>query len=47
MQEFYGNASSFHKLGIISEKIIRETKSYILDFLNDSDGNFYFTSGGT
>ena len=47
MQKFYGNASSFHKLGIISEKIIRETKNYILDFLNDSDGNFYFTSGGT
>jgi cysteine desulfurase len=47
MQEFYGNASSFHKLGIVSEKIIRETKNYILDFLNDSDGSFYFTSGGT
>jgi cysteine desulfurase len=47
MQKFYGNASSFHKLGIISEKIIRETKNYILDFLNGSDGNFYFTSGGT
>ena len=47
MEEFYGNASSLHKLGIKSEKIIRETRSYILRFLDNPGGNFYFTSGGT
>lgn len=47
MEKFYGNASSFHKLGIVSEKIIRDTKNYILEFLGNIDGKFYFTSGGT
>ena len=35
MEEFYGNASSLHKLGIKSEKIVRETRSYILRFLDN------------
>ena len=47
MKNFYGNASSFHKLGIESEKIIRETKSKILKMINSKSGEIYFTSGGT
>ncbi len=47
MKYFYGNASSFHKLGIESEEIIRNTKSTILRFINGKSGTVYFTSGGT
>lgn len=47
MKSCYGNASSFHKLGIESEKIIRDTKDIILKFINGKSGSIYFTSGGT
>ena len=47
MKSCYGNASSFHQLGIESEKIIRNTKNTILKFINAKSGSIYFTSGGT
>ena len=47
MKNSYGNPSSFHRLGIESEKIIRNTKSKIFEMLHCTSGEIYFTSGGT
>ena len=47
MKNFYGNPSSFHKLGMESEKLIRNTKSKIFEILHCKSGEIYFTSGGT
>lgn len=47
MRNRYGNASSFHFLGISSEKIIREACCDIMNFIGAKHGKIYFTSGGT
>ena len=47
MSNFYGNASSFHKLGIFSENIIKSASNDILRFLHARSGKIYFTSCGT
>ena len=47
MSDFYGNASSFHELGILSENIIKSTSNDILKFINARSGRIYFTSCGT
>lgn len=47
MRNRYGNASSFHFLGISSEGIIRETSHDIMNFIGAKRGRIYFTSGGT
>ena len=47
MSNFYGNASSFHNLGILSENIIKNASNDMLRFLNARTGKIYFTSCGT
>ena len=47
MSNFYGNASSFHKLGILSENIVKSASNDILRFLHARAGKIYFTSCGT
>ena len=47
MSNFYGNASSFHNLGILSENIIKSASNDILKFINARSGKIYFTSCGT
>lgn len=43
----YGNPSSLHDLGIISERRIKKTKKTIAGDLNCSSNEIVFTSGGT
>jgi len=43
----YGNPSSLHGKGIEAEKIIKETRERIAEFLNCSPDEIFFTSGGT
>lgn len=43
----YANPSSLHKLGINSEKIIKNTRDVISSKLNISPNEIIFTSGGT
>ncbi len=47
MRNRYGNASSFHFLGISSEKMIREASFDMMNFICAKHGKIYFTSGGT
>ena len=47
MKNSYGNASSFHSLGIISEGIIRDASRSIMKKINAHSGRIYFTSCGT
>lgn len=43
----FGNPSSLHRLGIRSEKKIKETRNIISKFLKVDSKEIYFTSGGT
>lgn len=43
----FGNPSSLHRLGLKSEKKIRESREIISDFLKVDKSEIYFTSGGT
>lgn len=45
--EDFGNPSSLHKLGLNSEKKIKQTRDIIANFLNVKREEIYFTSGGT
>ncbi len=45
MKDCFGNASSLHKLGIESEKVISSAKKVLLSKLGE--GELYFTSGAT
>lgn len=47
MEEYYGNPSSLHKIGIKSEKKINETREFIGKSINASKDEIYFTSGGS
>ncbi len=45
--EYYGNASSIHKLGQISKKKMEESREKIANILNCSPNEIYFTSSGS
>lgn len=47
MRDDFGNPSSLHRLGMKSEKKIKEAREYIAKFLNVNSNEIYFTSGGT
>ncbi len=47
MQMDFGNPSSLHRLGINSEKILKNSRKVISDFLGVKTNEIYFTSGGT
>lgn len=47
MTEDYGNPSSLHRKGMEAERYIRESRHAIASTLKASDGEIYFTSGGT
>jgi len=43
----YGNASSLHKVGQKSKKLLEESRKKIADFIKASPSEIIFTSGGT
>ena len=47
MEIYWGNPSSLHELGILSEKVIKQSRKIISDFLQVTSEEIYFTSGGT
>jgi len=47
MEKDFGNPSSLHRLGMKSEKKIKEAREYIAKYLNVDNNEIYFTSGGT
>lgn len=47
MRDDFGNPSSLHRLGMKSEKRIKEAREYIAKYLNVNSNEVYFTSGGT
>lgn len=44
---FYGNPSSLHRMGSDAEKLMQKAREAIAKTLGVSDGEIYFTSGGT
>ena len=47
MEEYYGNPSSLHKIGIKAEKKITDARDFIGKSINASKDEIYFTSGGS
>ncbi len=47
LQSDFGNPSSLHRLGMGSEKKIRESRRTISEFLKVDEKEIFFTSGGT
>ena len=47
MRDDFGNPSSLHRLGMKSEKRIKQAREYIARYLNVITNEVYFTSGGT
>ena len=47
MMDYFGNPSSLHRLGMKSEKKIKEAREYITKYLDVNNDEIYFTSGGT
>lgn len=47
MNDFYGNPSSLHNLGLASEKKVREARKQIAATLSAKEEEIIFTSGGT
>ena len=47
MTEDYGNPSSLHRKGIEAEAYIKDARRKIAETLKASEGEIYFTSGGT
>ncbi len=47
MEEEYGNPSSLHRMGFDAEKRVEASRKTIADFLNVSQDEIVFTSGGT
>ncbi len=47
MEDDFGNPSSLHRMGVIAEKRIRSARRSIAMQLGVTDGEIYFTSGGT
>lgn len=47
MNNNFGNPSSLHTLGIYAEKAVKEARTTVASFLNVSQNEIVFTSGGT
>lgn len=47
MMDYFGNPSSLHRLGMNSEKKIKEARDYVAKYLDVNLNEIYFTSGGT
>ena len=47
MMDYFGNPSSLHRLGMKSEKKVKEAREYISKYLGVNRDEIYFTSGGT
>lgn len=47
MEEYYGNPSSLHKIGLMAEKKINEAREFLARTINSSKEEIYFTSGGS
>src|SRR5690554_1575195 len=47
MENYWGNPSSLHELGVLSEKVVKQSRKIISDFLQVTPEEVYFTSGGT
>lgn len=47
MENNFGNPSSLHRLGIDSEKSLKECRKIISDYLGTKTNEIFFTSGGT
>lgn len=47
MMEDFGNPSSLHRLGMKSEKRVKESREYIAKYLRVNTNEIFFTSGGT
>lgn len=47
MEEYYGNPSSLHKIGLASEKKLTEAREFLAKTINTSKEEIYFTSGGS
>ena len=47
MEEYYGNPSSLHKIGLKAEKRITEAREVLAKSINASKEEIYFTSGGS
>lgn len=47
MVDYFGNPSSLHRLGMVTEKKMKESREYIAKYLDVNINEIYFTSGGT
>lgn len=47
MEEYYGNPSSLHKIGLKAEKKINEAREILAKSINATKEEIYFTSGGS
>ena len=47
MEEFWGNPSSLHQLGLDASGELKKAKKQVSRLLGVSEGNFFFTSSGT
>ncbi len=47
MEENFGNPSSLHKLGLASEKQMRQSRKAVAESLGAKEDEVFFTSGGT
>ncbi len=46
-ENYYGNPSSLHRMGLMVEKKIDEARRYVAKIINAEYGDIYFTGGGT
>jgi cysteine desulfurase len=47
MEKYWGNPSSLHEMGVMSERVLKQSRKILSDFLEVSSDEIYFTSGGT
>ena len=47
MEKHYGNPSSLHSMGLLSEKAVTAARKAIADSIGKKENTVYFTSGGT
>lgn len=47
MKEYYGNPSSLHNLGLLSERKLKECRKELASIINGDENEIYFTSGGS
>ncbi|MCG8542464.1 MAG: cysteine desulfurase [Clostridia bacterium] len=47
MREYYANPSSLHRKGVEIEKLVKKARKQVAKALEVSEGEVYFTSGGT